>query len=293
MLLGCIYNEEEYYVLFSLIEACYALVIMYYQFKLVSRRVSDGKLNLVFYDGRHDVPPVKTGKALLNRLQAYPCRWLILSNIMWSMWSTAMLVCNNLRCFGVIYCPFRYGVVALFCVPRIKKPPDPNWSGELTLVEGNLEISNMPCSKHFSYRKMRKLQRNEIEACEALFTKKSQANTADEKAKRKALAEEHTHQVSNVKDALGTDPVIMLERERSAWAEFKMYAWIAGASTMLTEKKACILRSLLNSTPICVLSEMISIIFDTGASTGLTPFMSDFKDKITPCCAVSTYHVIR
>ena len=51
MLLGCIYNEEEYYVLFSLIDACYALGIMYYQFKLVSRRVSDGKLNLVFYDG--------------------------------------------------------------------------------------------------------------------------------------------------------------------------------------------------------------------------------------------------
>ena len=195
-----------------------------------------------------------------------------------------MLVCNNLRCFGVIYCPFRYGVVALFCVPRIKKPPDPNWSGELTLVEGKIDLNNMPCSKHFSYRKMRKLQRNEIEACEALFTKKSQTNTADEKAKRKALAEEHTHQVSNVKDALGTDPVIMLERERSAWAEFQTYAWIAGASTMLTEKKACILRSLLNSTPICVLSEMISIIFDTGASTGLTPFMSDFKGNITPCC---------
>ena len=28
------------------------------------------------------------------------------------------------------------------------------------------------------------------------------------------------HQVSNVEDALGTDPVIMLERKRSAWAEF-------------------------------------------------------------------------
>ena len=90
--------------------------------------------------------------------------------------------------------------------------------------------------------------------------------------------------MSNVENALGTDPNFMLEREHSAWAEFTLYAWIAGASTTLTEKKACILRSLLNSTPICVLSEMISIIFDTDASTGLTPFMSDFKGQITPCC---------
>ena len=76
----------------------------------------------------------------------------------------------------------------------------------------------------------------------------------------------------------------MLEQERSAWAEFKMYAWIAGASMTLTEKKFCILRSLLNSTPICDLSEMISILFDTGATISLTPVMSDFKGKITPCC---------
>ena len=51
----------------------------------------------------------------------------------------------------------------------------------------------------------------------------------------------------------------MLECERSAWAEFKLYAWIVGVSTMLTEKKALILCSLLNSTPICVLSEIIAI----------------------------------
>ena len=62
-----------------------------------------------------------------------------------------------------------------------------------------------------------------------------------------------------------------------------MYAWIAGASAKLTESKALILRSLLNSTLICVLSEIIAIIFDTGANTSLTPFLLDFKGKITPC----------
>ena len=31
------------------------------------------------------------------------------------------------------------------------------------------------------------------------------------------------------------------------------------------------------------MSEIIAIIFDTAASTTLTPFLSDFKGKITPC----------
>ena len=31
------------------------------------------------------------------------------------------------------------------------------------------------------------------------------------------------------------------------------------------------------------MSEIITIIFDTGTSSSLTPFLSDFKGKITPC----------
>ena len=245
--------------------------MLYFQFKLVCRRVSDGKLEFVFYDSGHNVPTVSTRKALLSCLQIYPYGWLILSEIMWSMYSIVMLLWNNLRCFGVIYCPFHYGVVALFYVPRAKKPPDPDWTGELTLVKGILDLNNLLCYKYFSYQKMRKLQRNEIETCETMFNREMEINIEDATAKRKALEERDTHQVSNVEDALGTDPVIMLELKRSAWAEFKTYAWVAGASTTLIQLKALILRSLLNSTLICVLSEVIAIIFDTGASTGLTP----------------------
>ena len=62
-------------------------------------------------------------------------------------------------------------------------------------------------------------------------------NNDDKKTKTKALEEKDMHQVSSVKDALGTDPVITLERKRSAWVELKTYAWIAGASTKLTESK--------------------------------------------------------
>ena len=56
-----------------------------------------------------------------------------------------------------------------------------------------------------------------------------------------------------------------------------------GASTKLAESKALILRLLLNSTPMCVLSAIITIIFDTSASTTLTPFLSNCKGKITQC----------
>ena len=50
MLLSKIIHEEEYYVLFSVFEACYAIMIIYVQCKLARRRVSDGKLKFVFYD---------------------------------------------------------------------------------------------------------------------------------------------------------------------------------------------------------------------------------------------------
>ena len=84
------------------------------------------------------------------------------------MYSIAMLVYNNLRCFGVFYCPFQYGVVALFCMPWIKKPLDPTWTGKFTLVEGIIDLNNMPCSKHFSYQKMKQMKTKEIATCEAL-----------------------------------------------------------------------------------------------------------------------------
>ena len=48
----------------------------------------------------------------------------IFSELMWSMWSVAMLIRCALCSFGTVYCPFEYGIVALFALPRMKKPPD-------------------------------------------------------------------------------------------------------------------------------------------------------------------------
>ena len=57
-------------------------------------------------------------------LLAYPRAYMIFSELMWSMWSVAMLIRCALCSFGTVYCPFEYGIVALFALPRMKKPPD-------------------------------------------------------------------------------------------------------------------------------------------------------------------------
>ena len=57
-------------------------------------------------------------------LLAYPRAYMIFSNLMWSMWSVAMLIRCALSSFGTVYCPFEYGIVAIFALPRMKKPPD-------------------------------------------------------------------------------------------------------------------------------------------------------------------------
>lgn len=57
-------------------------------------------------------------------LFAYPRAYMILTALMWNMYSVAMLLRCALSSFGAIYCPFEYGVVAIFALPRLKKPPD-------------------------------------------------------------------------------------------------------------------------------------------------------------------------
>ena len=105
MLLGMILDKEVYYVLLSGIEACYASTIYCVYFRQVHQRASGVKLKPVFYDGQFNVPAINTGKALLRRLQVYPCRWPMLSEIMWS-------TCTSLPCSSVT----NYAALVLFIV---------------------------------------------------------------------------------------------------------------------------------------------------------------------------------
>ena len=57
-------------------------------------------------------------------LLAYPRSYMIFTELMWSMYSVAMFLCCALSCFDMVFRPFEYGVIRLFALPRLKKPPD-------------------------------------------------------------------------------------------------------------------------------------------------------------------------
>ena len=67
---------------------------------------------------------------------------------------------------------------------------------------------------------MKKMKRAEIDTCDKVLAHEKDVNNEQKKEKRTALEAEDMHQVGKVKDALGTNPVIMLEREHCAWAKF-------------------------------------------------------------------------
>ena len=56
------------------------------------------------------------------KLIVYPWAWFIYWEIMWSMYSVAMLLSCSLKRFGLLYC-FDYGVPQIIIKPKLKKPP--------------------------------------------------------------------------------------------------------------------------------------------------------------------------
>ena len=69
---------------------------------------------------------LKGVKKRLNKitLLAYPRSYMILSELMWSMYSVAMFLNCALSCYFSVFRPFEYGILTLFALPRRKKPPD-------------------------------------------------------------------------------------------------------------------------------------------------------------------------
>ena len=69
---------------------------------------------------------LKGVKKRLNKitLLAYPRSYMILSELMWSMYSVAMFLNCALSCYFSVFRPFEYGILTLFALPHRKKPPD-------------------------------------------------------------------------------------------------------------------------------------------------------------------------
>ena len=64
-------------------------------------------------------PGLKGTKKCLNKITLFAYLWayMIFTELMWSMYSVAMLLRCALSSFGAIYCPFEYGIVAIFALP--------------------------------------------------------------------------------------------------------------------------------------------------------------------------------
>ena len=129
-------DETEDYFIFSCLEVCIAL-LLFCAILWRRRRETDVKEAPRFSPLQREAvfTNVKFSKSNINQIDLHlrkkstfmvlPCRWLVFSEIMWSMWSMAMLLGCRLDRFGVVYSPFEYGVVKLFALPRAKRPPKP------------------------------------------------------------------------------------------------------------------------------------------------------------------------
>ena len=146
----------------------------------------------------------------------------------------AMLLGCRLDCFGVVFSPFEYGIMKLFALPHVKQPPrPPNWTRINSIVNKLHEAKDKKMDHE------RRISHND--KCNILLS------------------------------TLGNNSILKLQTEADLQDELKQCCWMAGASTMLDETKANVLRSMIENTCKLGGDGTADVIFDTGASRSLTP----------------------
>ncbi len=224
---------------------------------------------------------LKGVKKRLNKitLLAYPRSYMILSELMWSMYSVAMFLNCALSCYFSVFRPFEYGILTLFALPRRKKPPDLVSEGGKIRVCSNYDYD----SRYFYFiarqRFLAKVLRNSQMRRSSLGVKPAQIveeTPIVEETKLQCTACTATTDDIPLDDPAkqaplpeNADPVVLLTRERRILDELKSYCWMAGDSKKLDETSASVLRTVLE-VPICLASALIAIIFDTGASMSIS-----------------------
>ena len=213
-------------------------------------------------------------------LLAYPRSYMILTELMWSMYSVAMFLCCALSCFGMVFQPFEYGVIRLFALPRLKKPPD------LVSEGGTVRCANVNnYDSRYDYYIMR--QQFLLKVLSKQHMRRSHETPILENIRRAPCTadeediplDEAAQQAPMPSDA---DPVVLLTREKRIYDQLKSFSWMAGESTRLNNESASVLRTILD-VPICLASAMIAIIFDTGASMSISGEEKDFPYGVEKC----------
>ena len=240
---------------------------------------------------------------------AYPRSYMIFTELMWNMYSVAMILCCALSCFGAVFRPFEYGFIRLFALPRLKKPPD------LVSEGGQIHSSNVYdydsrydyfikrqqylgkvlrahhlnkslCHKHL--RSTRKLRETSVDRCFKTNTIADELhlncpNTLTERcdcSEDIPLSEFPTSTLTPPPDM--DEPIVMLRHDRVVFDRLKKYAWMARGSIDLDSKSATVLRDALDSS-INLASGLTTIIFNTGASISISNNAADFPGGIEPC----------
>ena len=186
-------EETEDYFLFSCLEVCIAL-LLFCAILWRRRRETDEKEAPRFSLLQREaaVTNFRKSKSYINHtdlhspnkstLMVLPCRWLVFSEIMWSMWSVAMLLGCRLDRFGVVYSPFEYGVVKLFALPRVKRPPrPPNWNRMNSIINQLHEVKDKKVSDEIN--EIRNNKRNKLLSTlgsDSLLTMQREAELMDE-----------------------------------------------------------------------------------------------------------------
>ena len=243
-------------------------------------------------------------------LLAYPRAYMIFSELMWSMWSVAMLIRCALCSFGTVYCPFEYGIVAIFALPRMKKPPDLVSEGDGYIRCSRSLFSSSYDSKYdyfitrqrFLARKLRMHYMNKA-VCQRYLHRASRpvlmplietsADRSQEKEKQEKfnlcqddipLGDAHKEFTCDEKviNLLTIPSVISLKKDYEIYLRLKEYSWMTGDSVLLTHDAARVLRDTMEDA-VYLASGLRTIIIDTGASLSISNNEKDFPDGIEPC----------
>ena len=256
---------------------------------------------------------LKGTKKRLNKitLLAYPRAYMIFTELMWSMYSVAMLLRCALSLFGEIYCPFNYGVVAIFALPRIKKPPDLVSEGDghircsrsLFASSYDSRYDYYIARQRFMAKKIRMHQLRKAVCTKYLHrvcrpglmplieTSADRLGNKNEKQNEKfnlcetndiPLDDAHHENTCDKLVGLKLEQVITLKRDFDVYQRLKDLNWLKGDSVYLTEETAQVLRDTMESS-LFLASGLRLVIIDTGASLSISNDPNDFLDGFEHC----------
>mgnify|MGYP000010813628 FL=1 len=250
-------------------------------------------------------------RAAATTIIAYPCAWLILSNLMWSMYSVAMMLSCSLNDFGCFHIGDVF-IPRIIVLPRPKKPPD-KCRRPLSYIEKRFHMEKL-LQRHRNSIKLH-IQHTNVNGAKAppplhggasapLRNKVSvktppplhggdsaplSTNPKQQSDEREIPIIKRKEQARIIENniRLFFETSIRLHSTSPKYTPQSLLAatkrHMAGDSEGLTSTTASTLRQLLQTAPASLLSEIEEmVIFDTGATRAVSYDENDFVGPLRP-----------